>query len=132
MAGYPFSPSFKTLFLDGATSSTGGAEVKVTVPCRCKYLSTTLSIWGTTAGGTSGFDVFFYPAGLGFATTSSPAVVVISSGLSITTTTGNVSFDLTSTSSNIYLNKGDILGCSGSTGISGVTGYSFVHNLQEF
>ena len=132
MAGYPFQPTFKSLFLDGATTSTGGAEIKVTVPARCKYLNTTLSIWGTTAGGTSGFDVFYYPAGLGFAATSSPTIVVLSSGFSITTTSGNVSFLVNTTSSGVYLNQGDILGVSGSTGIAGVTGYSFCHNLQEF
>ncbi len=129
---YPFFPPLRSLFLTAATSSTAGAEIKVAVPCRAKYISTILSVWGTTAGGTSGFDVFAYIGGQGGGV-SSPTITVITSGASITTSSGNVTFEVGSTvTPTIYFNKGDIIGVSGSTGISGVTGYSATHILQEF
>ncbi len=121
--------TFKSMFLQASTTTTAGAEIKVTVPVRAKYVSTLISVYGTTAGGTSGFDVFAYPGGLGGGT-SSPTIVVLSSGSSITTTTGNVSYEYVSTS-NMVFNKGDIIGVSGSTGISGVSGYSVVHTFLE-
>ncbi len=130
----PLNPNvtFKTLYLDGATSSTAGAEIKVTVPCRAKYLSTLFSVWGTTAGGTSGFDVFAYQNAFGGASTLSPTITIVTSGSAITTSSGNVTFEVGSTLTvPLLLNKGDILGVSGSTGIAGLTGYSFVHILQE-
>ncbi len=129
MALPPNAPTFKNLYLQAATSSTAGAEIKVVVPCRARYVSTLLSVWGTTAGGTSGLDVFAYQGGFGGGT-SSPTITIISSGSSITTSSGNVSFEYVSTGTFVF-NKGDIIGVSGSTGISGVTGYSVVHTFQE-
>ncbi len=124
--------TFKNLFLYGATSSTGGAEIKVTVPCRAKYMSTLFSIWGTTGGGTSGFDVFCYTSALSTVTTASPGITIITSGQSVTTSSGNVTFEVGTTLTVPFLfNKGDIIGVSGSTGIAGVSGYSFTHILQE-
>ncbi len=129
----PFFPPLKTLFLEASTTTTAGAEIKVTVPCRSKYISTMLTILGTTAGGTSGFDVFAYKGAFGGASTSSPSIVMITTGAAITTTTGNVTFEFGSTvTPAIYFDKGDILGVSGSTGISGVSGFTVVHTLQEF
>ncbi len=121
--------NFKNLFLQAATSSTAAAELKVVVPVRAKYISTILSVWGTTAGGTSGLDVFAYRGGFGGGT-SSPTITIITSGTSITTTTGNTSFEYVATGDFIF-NKGDIIGVSGSTGISGVSGYSVIHTFQE-
>ncbi len=124
--------TFKNVFLSGATSSTIAAEIKMTVPCRAKYMSTLFSIWGTTGGGTSGFDVFAYQNALGGASTLSPTIAIITSGQSVTTTSGNVTFEVGSTlTTPVLFNKGDIIGVSGSTGISGVSGYSFTHILQE-
>ncbi len=127
---YPTVGNLKSLFLAASTTSTAGAEVKVAVPCRARYVSTLLSVWGTTAGGTSGLDVFAYLGGFNGGT-SSPTITIISSGSSITTTTGNVSFEFTSTGVFVF-GKGDLIGVSGSTGISGVSGYSVTHTLQGF
>lgn len=126
---YPTQRRFRNFYLHSATTSTGGAEIKTVVPCRSKYVSTLISVWGTTAGGTSGFDVFAYLGGFNGGT-SSPTISVISSGMSISTTTGNVSFEYVSTGT-VHFSKGDIIGVSGSTGISGVTGYSVVHTFEE-
>ncbi len=124
--------TFKTLFLEGSATSSGGAEIKNTVPCRAKYMSTLFSVWGTTAGGTSGFDVFAYQNAFGQASTSSPTITIITSGQSITTSSGNVTFEVGTTLTVPFIfNKGDIIGVSGSTGISGSSGYSWVHILQE-
>lgn len=129
---YPFYPTIRNLFLTAATSSTAAAEIKVAVPCRAKYVSTLISVWGTTAGGTSGFDVFAYQGGLGGGT-SSPTITIITSGASITTSSGNVTFEVGSTlTTPVIFNKGDVIGVSGSTGIAGVSGYSVTHTLQEF
>ncbi len=127
---FPGVANLKSLFLFAATTSTGGAEIKVVVPCRARYVSTLLSVGGTTAGGTSGFDVFAYLNGFNGGT-SSPVITVISSGSSITTTTGNTSYEVTSTGVFVF-GKGDLIGVSGSTGIAGLTGYSVMHTFQEF
>ncbi len=129
----PFYPTFRNLFLTATTTSTGGQEVKVCIPVRCKYVNTLLSVYGTTCGGTSNFDLFAYLNTLGQASTVATTIVSLSTGVSITTSSGNVTYELfgSTTTPAIYFNKGDILGCSGSTGITGVTGYTVTHILQE-
>ncbi len=123
--------TFKNLFLTATTSTTAGAEIKIAIPCRVKYLSTLISVMGTTAGGTSGFDVFAYQGGFGGGV-ASPTITIITSGASITTSSGNVTFEVgTTLTFPVLLNKGDILGVSGSTGIAGLSGFSVTHILQE-
>ncbi len=130
---YPFYPTFRNLFINGTNTSSGGAEMTNIVPCRAKYVSTMVTI-RSSGGGTSGFDVFGYQNALGGASTSSPTITIITSGQSVTTTTGNVTFEVGSTLTGpiVIFNKGDLIGISASTGVGNALGWAYTHTFQEF
>ena len=132
---YPFFPPFKTRTYHVTSSSSVTAIVNVSIAARCKYLSTVFTPT-STAGGTSGLELFYWPSGsgMGSAYTAPTTSITITSGWAITTTTGNQSFTFGSTVSPVvYLNQGDVLSVGGlTTGFAGVNGFSFTHIVQEF
>ncbi len=131
-ATYPFYSPIRNFYLNGTNTSSAGAEIRQIVPCRSKYISTLVSV-PTTGGGTSGFDVFAYLNALGQASTYVSTITVITSGLSVTTTSGNVTFEVGSTNvPQPIFNRGDIIGVTASTGIAGVSSWSWCHTFQEF
>ncbi len=133
MAGIPFYSPIRNFYLHGTNTSTSGIEMRQIVPSRAKYVSTMVSV-PTTGGGTSGFDVFAYLNALGQASTYVSTITVITSGFSVTTTSGNVTFEVGSTNTPAFIfNRGDIIGVTASTGFAGTaTSWSWCHTFQEF
>ena len=129
---YPFFPPFKSRMYHVTSSSSVTSIVNVTIGARCKYLSTTFTPT-STAGGTSGVELFFWPnSGATAPWTAATAATVICSGFAISTTTGNQPTVYNSTGS-FFLNAGDVLTAGGlTTGFAGVNGFSFTHYVQEF
>ncbi len=131
-AVYPFYSPIRNFYLSGTNTSSSGVEARQIVPCRAKYVSTLFTV-PTTGGGTSGFDVFAYLNALGQASTYVSTITVITSGQSITTTSGNVTFEVGSTNvPQPIFNRGDIIGVSASTGVAGVSAWAWCHTFQEF
>ena len=126
----PFIPTFKNLFMHVTSTSSGGNEVNVTIPTRCKYSSTLVTAL-TSSGGTSAVDVFYWPCGLGISAGQVTTSVTISSGTALTSSTGHATTELGSTQV-FYFNKGDVLTVQASTGVSGTLGWTVTHILQEF
>ena len=129
---YPFFPPFKSRMYHVTSSSSALAIVNVTIAARCKYLSTTFTPT-STAGGTSGLELFFWPnSGATAPWTVATTSVTITSGLAVSTTTGNQPTVYNSTGS-VFLSAGDVLSAGGlTTGFAGVNGFSFTHYVQEF
>jgi hypothetical protein len=121
---FPFIPQFRFRHYATATTSSSGAPVATSVVVsRCKYVG---GWFAPNNAGTStnvtGFDVFAF---LGGATTAT----VISSGTSVTTTTGTLASPVNVTATAIvYLNPGDIIITAGSTCQAGFV----THLVQEF
>ena len=107
-----------------ATTSSSGAPVSTAVMVgRCKYIT---GWFAPNNAGTStnvtGFDVIAFLAGSATAT-------VISSGTSVTTTTGTLGSQVTVTSTaSVFLNPGDVILTVGSTSQAGFV----THVVQEF
>ena len=107
-----------------ATTSSSGAPVSTTVVVgRCKYVA---GWFAPNNAGTStnvtGFDVIAFLAG-------GTSAIVISSGTSVTTTTGTLASPVTITSTaSVFLNPGDLILTIGSTSQAGFV----THVVQEF
>jgi len=115
---------FRTRTYSVATTSSSGAPVSTAVMVgRCKYVA---GWFAPNNAGTStnvtGFDVLAFLAGSATAT-------VISSGTSVTTTTGTLGSPVTITSTaSVFLNPGDVILTVGSTSQAGFV----THVVQEF
>src|SRR6185369_11403978 len=113
---YPTVLPFKTRFYSCATTTTSGAPVStVPIVSRCKYVGGyfTPNNAGTSTNVT-GFDVLAFKAGSATAT-------VISSGTSVTTTTGTLTSGINvNASATVFLNPGDVVTTVGSTSQAGV------------
>ena len=120
---YPFFPPFKTKYYSVATTSTSGAPIStVVVAARCKYvggwyLPNNIAGTGTNV---TGFDALAFQGGSATAT-------VITSGVSVTTSTGTLAVQFAPTTA-VYLSAGDILQTLASTGVGGFV----THVVQEF
>ena len=132
----PIFYPFKTKYYATATTSTSGAPTStVVVAARCKYvggyyLPNQIAGTGTNV---TGFDVLF---ATGATSTTVPTFTTISSGVSVTTSTGTFAIPFGPNTSNgsafstatVYLNAGDILFTVASTGVGGF----ITHIVQEF
>lgn len=128
----PFQPTFKNYTMSITSTSSGGVELNVTIPYRSKYTSTLVTAL-TSSGGTSAVDIFYWPCGLGINTGQVTTSVTITSGASVTSSTGHATTEIGSTvTPAIFFNKGDVLTVQASTGISGPLGWTVTHILQEF
>ena len=133
---YPVFYPFKTKYYSVATTSTSGAPTStVVVAARCKYIGgyyVPNQIAGTGTNVT-GFDVLYIT---GATSTVAPTATTISSGVSVTTSTGTLAVAFgpftsnanTASTATVYLNAGDILYTSASTGVGGF----ITHIVQEF
>jgi len=121
---YPYIPQFRFRHYVSATTTTSGVPVATSiVVSRCKYIG---GWFAPNNAGTStnvtGFDVFAF---LGGATSAT----VISSGTSVTTTTGTLASPVNITATSVvYMNSGDIIVTAGSTCQAGFV----THIVQEF
>ncbi len=114
----------KTRTYSIATTTTSGAPVGTAVIVgRCKYLGGYFAPNNAgTATNVTGFDVLAFKDGAATAT-------VISSGTSVTTTTGTQGTAVTMNSSaTVFLNPGDVVVTVGSTCQAGFV----THIVQEF
>ncbi len=121
----PFIPYLKNRYYSVATTSTSGAPIStVVVASRCKYLSGWYAPNNIAGTGTNvtGFDVLAFIGG-------GVTGTVISSGTSVTTSTGTGSspINVTATSA-VFLNPGDIIQTLASTGVGGFV----THVVGEF
>lgn len=120
----PIFYPFKTKYYTTATTSSSGTPVSTTViVARSKYVG---GYFVPNNAGTStnptGFDVIAFIAG-------SATGTVISSGTSVTTTTGTLGSPITVTSTSVvFLNPGDVVTTVGSTSQGGYV----THIVQEF
>lgn len=129
--GLPVFYPFKTR-CSRASSSSSLIANQTTIAARCKYMSTLVSLTGvTTAGGTSGIDIWAWQGALtstATVLTTAPTLTTIASGTAINTSTGNITYEFLP-SSTIFFNKGDILCVQPSTGASAI---GVTHVVQEF
>ncbi len=123
---------FKTKYYSVATTSTSGAPIsQVVVAARCKYLGGYFINNNLQASkANDSFDVVTITQAT---SVSSGLVSAVTSGLTITTSTGTLSmpfgpnFTALSTAS-VFLNAGDVIVTLGSTCFAGW----FTHIVQEF
>jgi len=120
----PFIPKFRyRTYADATTSSSGAPVGTVVITNRCKYVGG----WfvpnnAGTSTNVTGFDVVAFLNGSATAT-------VISSGTSVTTTTGTLGSPVTITSTAaVILNPGDVISIIGST----CQGGFYSHVVEEF
>lgn len=120
----PFFYPFKTKYYSIATTTTSGAPISsVPIVARCKYVG---GYFAPNNAGTStnvtGFDVIAFKDGSATAT-------VISSGTSVTTTTGTLASPINvNAAATVFLNAGDVVATIGSTSQAGYV----THIVQEF
>ena len=121
---YPVNYPFKTKYYTIATTTSSGTPIcAVPVVARCKYIGGYFvpSDSGTSTNVT-GFDVIAYLGG-------SATGTVISSGTSVTTTTGTLGTAVNVTATTVvYLNAGDVITTIGSTCQAGY----MTHIVREF
>ena len=120
----PIFYPFKTKYYSVATTSSSGAPVSTTVvAARSKYMGGYfLPNNAGTSTNVTGFDVIAF---LGGSTTGT----VISSGTSVTTTTGTLASPINVNGPNaVFLAAGDIITTVGSTSQAGFV----THIVQEF
>lgn len=120
----PIFYPFKTRMYQVATTTSSGTPTSsIVIAARCKYVGGYF-VPNNAGTGTNvtGFDVVAFQGG---AATS----VTLSSGTSVTTTTGTLgtAFNMTSTGV-VYLNAGDVVMTLGSTSQGGYV----THIVQEF
>ena len=127
-----FLPQLKNRYYSVATTSTSGTPSStVVVATRCKYLGgwyVPNQIAGTSTNVT-GFDVLTITQAT---SVSSGLVSVVTSGVSVTTSTGTLAIPFGpafgTTTAVMYLNPGDIINTIASTGVGGF----ITHIVQEF
>ena len=135
MAGLPLIPKFRNRYYSVATTSTSGTPAStVVVVSRCKYLGgwyVPNQIAGTGTNVT-GFDVLAITQATSVA---SGLVSVISSGVSVTTSTGTFATafggqggSTPGSTQLIYFNPGDVINTIASTGVGGF----ITHVVEEF
>lgn len=119
----PIFYPFKTKYYSVATTSSSGAPVSTAiVAARCKYVGGYfLPNNAGTSTNVTGFDVIAFKGG-------STSGTVISSGTSVTTTTGTLASSIKLSTGVIYLDAGDIITTVGSTSQAGFV----THIVQEF
>ena len=121
---YPTVGRFNKRYYSVATTSSSGAPVStVIIAARCKYAGGYF-VPNNTGTGTNvtGFDVLAF---LGGATSGT----VISSGTSVTTTTGTLATAINVNGPNVvYLNAGDVITTVASTSQAGFV----THYVHEF
>ncbi len=118
---------FRERYYSVATTSTSGAPAStVVVGNRCKYVSGWYAPNQIAGTGTNvtGFDVLSITAATSL---SSGLVSIVTSGVSVTTSTGTLAVQWFPTNTT-FLSAGDILVTIGSTGVGGFV----THIVQEF
>lgn len=126
---YPQLYPFRTRIYDGPTTSTSGAPTHTAVVVgRCKYVGTWYvpnQIAGTGTNVT-GYDVLCVT---GATSTNAPSLTVLTSGATVTTSTGTFAqFTAAGNSTTVNLNPGDVIFTAFSTGVGGFVS----HVTQEF
>lgn len=133
MTGFSIMPAIRNRYYSVATTSSSGTPSSaVVIASRCKYLGGWYMPVQTTGTNVTGFDVL---ALTGASSTVVPSAVTISSGVSVTTSTGTFGIpfggqgntSLLSTGA-IFLYPGDQVQTIASTGVAGV----ITHVVQEF
>lgn len=120
---FPTSLPLKDRVYTAATTTSSGAPVSsVVVVARCKYVG---GFFVPNNAGTStnvtGFDVLAFLSG-------SASAATISSGTSVTTTTGTLATAVAVNPTAVFLNPGDVIATVGSTCQAGF----FSHLVQEY
>ena len=131
----PKIPQLLNRYYSTATTSTSGAPIStVVVAQRCKYLGGWYVPNQTVGTGTNGtgFDVLAY---IGASSTTIPTAFVISSGVTVTTSTGTLAAPFAGQGGTtpfstvaVYLNPGDSIQTVGSTLVGGFV----THVVGEF
>ena len=132
---FSLMPMLRNRYYSVATTSTSGAPTStVVVVSRCKYLGgwyVPNQIAGTSTNAT-GFDALYIT---GASSTVAPTAITISSGVSVTTSTGTLAIPFggqagtnAGSTATVYLYPGDQILTIASTGVGGFV----THVVQEF
>ena len=132
---FPKIPQLRDRYYTTATTSTSGAPIStVVIAQRCVYKGGWYVPNQTVGTGTNatGFDVLAY---IGASSTTVPTAFVLSSGVSVTTSTGTLATPFggqngtnAGSTATVYLNPGDSIQTVGSTLVGGFV----THVVGEF